>query len=35
LATNHVYPSEEEARKALDYYNVEPGIKHVQLNWEE
>jgi hypothetical protein len=35
LATNHVYPSEEEARKAMDCYFVEPGTKPVHLKWEE
>lgn len=35
LAAYHVYPSEEEARKAMDYYSVEPGTKPVHLTWEE
>ena len=35
LAANYVYPSEEEARKAMDYYSVEPGTKLVHLKWEE
>jgi hypothetical protein len=35
LAHTHVYPSEEEARKAMDYYSVEPGTKPVHLAWEE
>jgi len=33
LATYHVYPSEEEARMAMDY--VESGTKPVHLTWEE
>jgi hypothetical protein len=35
LATNRAYPSEEEARVAMDYYSVEPGTKPVYLTWEE
>jgi hypothetical protein len=35
LATNHAYPSEKEAREAMDYYSVEPGTKPVYLTWEE
>jgi hypothetical protein len=35
LATYHVYPSEAEAREAMDYYSVELGTKPVHLTWEE
>jgi hypothetical protein len=35
LAMHHVYPSEEEAKYATRYFEVEPGTKPVHLTWEE
>jgi hypothetical protein len=35
LTLNHAYPSEKEAREAMDYYSVEPGTKPFYLTWEE
>jgi hypothetical protein len=35
LAMHHVYPSEEEAKRATRYFEVEPGTKPVHLTWEE
>lgn len=35
LRTSHVYPTEEEALRAIEYYGAEAGTKPALLQWEE